>query len=125
MLIPMDKDSEQRSHKRIYRHFIASFQIRPEESQKANSTKWEVVTLNDLSAGGALFNFDKEIEVGSFLDVVINFILLQHPLECQAKVLRVQKMQDSPLYRVAVIFTKIDENDKNILTNFAERFKKK
>ena len=116
----MDENTNKRSSKRIYKHFIARFRILPDGSLKDNSSSWEVVTLNDLSAGGAQFNYNKEIKPGSILEMLVIFLWLKQPLGFRAEVLRVQKIPDCPfLYRIAIIFLDLDENNIKIINSFA------
>lgn len=116
----MDENINKRLSKRIYRHFIARFRILPDGPLKENSSNWEVVTLNDLSAGGAQFNYNKEIKPGSILEMLVTFLWLKQPLGFRAEVLRVQKAPDCPsLYRIAIIFVDLDENNIKIINSFA------
>lgn len=120
----MEQGSDKRQFKRIQRHFIIRVRIRSESPIKNNPAEWEVVTSQDLSGGGMCFNLGKEIKCGSLLDIIITFPLGSSPIRCIGKVLRVQKPEYSPVYRIAVIFLEIDEKDREIINTFAKSITK-
>lgn len=115
----MPEGSEKREHKRIAKHYILRFQVRQAEEEEANLKVWEVVTVVDLSAGGALINFEKELEIGLLLDIVIIFPISHESIKCVGKVLRVQKSQRASIYRIGIVFTEISEKDKELIETLA------
>jgi c-di-GMP-binding flagellar brake protein YcgR len=114
----MDQDSDKREYKRISRHFILRFRAHQDDGQKGG---WEVVTVDDLSAGGALINFEKELEIGSVLDITITVPLVNEPIRCLAKVLRVQKPANALICRIAVAFLELSEKDREIMKTLAAK----
>lgn len=114
------KGKERREYKRIKKHFIAKFRV--EHKGEPTSGSWEMVTVENLGAGGVLFNYDKKIEVGSLLDLKINFPGLKDPIECEGKVVRIEEMPHPCLFRIATVFIKLDEGQRGIINKVAEAF---
>jgi len=110
---------ERRKYKRIEKALIAKFKSVADSG--GNDVTWNMVTLKNISAGGMLFNFDKKLQLHGILDIQINFPALKNPVKCRGKVLRVDKIVAS-LYGVAVLFTKLSNEDKNIINRKAEEF---
>lgn len=107
------KGAERRRHKRIKKNFITKFKY---------DEGWEMVTARNLGAQGILFNFNKEIPVGSQLEMAINFPTLKDPIRCTAEVLRVDMEPSSPVLKIAGQFMDIAESDKQAVDNAAENF---
>lgn len=117
--------SEKRRYKRITQHFIIQFRIKePGEIGLKDGLYpgWNMVTSQDLGAGGVLFNFDKKIEVGTILYLKINFPKIEKPIECTGKVIRIEESNYAPIFRIAVIFTDIGEKEKETIEKAAEEF---
>lgn len=81
-----------------------------------------MVTLENLSAGGALFNYYKEIEIDTLLNLQINFPPSKTAISCVAKVIRIEKPPRIIVVRIAAVFTKIGNQEKEMINEFAERF---
>lgn len=117
----MPKEDDQRQYKRIPRRFILRFRVRPSEGKECGPGGWDVVTVEDLSAGGALIDFAKELPIGSLLDILITFPLSDQPIKCVGKVLRVEKSPVSPIYKIGVVFEGLDPKDKEMIETLAKR----
>lgn len=115
---------ERRRYKRIRKHFIAQFQAM-DEGEKKNDASWEMVTLQNLGAGGALFNYDKRLQKGSLINMHINFPLLSNPIRSIAKVIRIQESDASPVFGIAAVFIEIAEEQKKIIRAAEEFYAKK
>ena len=61
-----DGIAEKRLHQRIDKSFTARF-------KEEGSPHWDIVILQSLSAGGALFKFNRKLPIGSRVDLRINF----------------------------------------------------
>lgn len=120
----MERNSDQRQYQRVKRQFIVRFRIKSDDSSEDDFSQWNVITCQDLSGGGMLLNFNREIQPGTLLDMEMKFALLSNPIKCVGKVLRVDKTRDSPICRIAIIFSRIDEKDKETLDNIVRRIKK-
>lgn len=113
---------EDRQHKRIRKRFVLRFKIKPANDREEVHNGWNMVTSKDLSAGGILFNYDKEIEVGTLIDIKLNFPMSEVPITCTGEIIRNNNVPSTPLVRVAAIFLDIDDNMKELVKKAAEGF---
>jgi c-di-GMP-binding flagellar brake protein YcgR len=113
---------ERRQYKRIRKNFVARFCIRNDKSNNGIQENWGMVTTHNLSAGGVLFNYDKDIPEGSIIDMLINFPQIKNPVNCTAKVLRIDKTSPSSLLRIAANFIEISHEDQQQINRAAEEF---
>lgn len=116
------KPQGKRRYGRIKRHFVVRLRIRPGQTQAESLTSWNIVTVRDLSAGGILFNYDKEIEIGTLIDLKINFPLLITPIDCVAKVVRIEKPSLRAIVHIAAVFVDIGKKEKELVEKAAEEF---
>jgi hypothetical protein len=116
------KGPERRRYKRITRNFVANFKLRLLEGQEDHGAGWNMVTIKNLGAGGALFNYDREMEMDSVIDMKINFPLSPVPLTCAGKVIRIEKTGGSTLVRIAAVFVEIEDSVKETINSAAEKF---
>lgn len=77
--------------------------------------EWDIVTCQDLSAGGTLFTYNEEIKIGWAFKFIIPFSLARAPIDCKGVAIRVAKAHR--LYRVGVCFTQIDEEKRELINN--------
>jgi hypothetical protein len=108
---------EKRKHRRIYKTILARFRTYP-KGLEYKPSHWDIVSLNDLSAGGLLFRYNKKIRVGTYLNFLIPFPGSQEPISCLAKVLRLKSRE--LLYDVAASFTDIDDENTGRINKNAE-----
>jgi len=113
---------ERRRYKRIRKNFVAKFRLKCDRSGIESAENWEMVTTHDLSAGGVLFNYDKEISVGSLVDMFINFPQVKTPINCVGKILRIGRSNPLSLLKIAANFIDIKEEDKQEINRAAEEF---
>ena len=78
--------------------------------------------MKNLGAGGALFNYDRKIDVDSLVNFKINFPAAQEPIDCIGRVIRVEKPSYSFVFNVAAVFTSISDKERNIINTAAEEF---
>ena len=110
-------DIADRQYKRLKKPFVIRFRVRQDEAFSDVFGGWNIVTAEDLSAGGALFIYDQQLEVGAVLDLKINFPAFENPITCNAKVVRVEQLKHSAFYHIAIMFTDIKDNEKEILNS--------
>ena len=113
---------ERRLYKRIAKPFMARFRVLKDAVSDMSSGDWDMVVMKNLGAGGMLFNYDKEIDMGSVLDFKINFPAKDDPIECEGKVIRIEETPHPSIVRVATVFTKIREEEKTMINSLAEEF---
>jgi len=117
----MDNDQKRRKHKRIEKPYMARFRIKQYEGLKLSSTKWDMVTLKDLSAGGALFCYSKYLGPNSLLELKIDVSTITPTINCVGKILRSDKIQPASVFSIATEFTEIDEQEKEIINTTVKK----
>jgi len=117
----MDNYQKRRKHKRIEKPYMARFRIKQYEGLKLSSTKWDMVTLKDLSAGGALFCYSKYLGPNSLLELKIDVSTVTPTINCVGKILRSDKIQPASVFSIATEFTEIDEQEKEIINTTVKK----
>jgi len=113
---------ERRKFKRIKRPFMAKFRLGADESYENMDIGWNMVTVRNLSAEGALFNFDRMIKQGTKIDMQIIFPLSRGPISCMGNVNRVEQGAAPNISYYAICFADIDDNDRKLINDMAEAF---
>ena len=111
---------ERREHRRIDKSFLTRLKIMPSKLSKLKNAFWDLITTKNLSAGGLLFNYYKDVPVGAEIELRIVFPLADRPIECIGKVVRSQKIIDNGVksaYRIAAQFEDINEQDKRSINS--------
>jgi hypothetical protein len=76
----------------------------------------------NISAGGIFFYYMKELEIGTLLDLKIyvpNSILI---INCVGEVIRIDKSQHTSMFGIAIKFTEIGEQEKEIINTTVQEF---
>ena len=113
----VNKEQGKRRHTRIEKPFITRFRLIEKDIQGkyVNSTRWDIVKMIDLSAGGMSFNYTEELEIGSTLEFNISLPFSQETVHCLGKVCRVDNLSRGgaatriPVYGIAVSFIDLDK----------------
>jgi len=116
------KRRERREFKRIKKLFIARFKILRTKDGVSEPVRWNMVTIKNIGAKGALFNYSNELPLSSLLDLKINFPQSRTPITCKAEVLRVEKPQSSVIFNIAAVFVEVKEKEKELINSAAEMF---
>ncbi len=117
----MSNGKERRKYKRPGKpYYMVRLRIKYHEGPKTSSAGWSWVVLKDLSAGGALFTYDKNLEIGTFLDLKIDVSKSTPAINCVGRVTRIEQSQLHSLLQVAIEFTEIDEQAKELISKIAE-----
>ena len=106
---------EKRAYRRIERSFLTRLKIMPSKLNKLKEVFWDLITTRNLSGGGLLFNYYKDVPVGAEIELRIVFPLADRPIECIGKVVRSQKIIDNgakSAYRIAACFEDINDQDQ-------------
>ncbi len=111
----MYNGQERRKHKRIEKPYMARFKIEQYEGLEMSSTKWDMVALKDLSVGGALFYYNKNLGIDSLLNLKIDVSTATPTISCVGKVTRIEQSQPHSMFRIAAEFTDIEEKEKEII----------
>jgi hypothetical protein len=113
---------ERRQYKRIKKNFVARFRLKNVNEHTDRQQDWQMVTTQNLGAGGVLFNYDKEIPVDSIIDMLINFPQIKNPVSCIGRVLRIDKISPSALLKIAANFIEISQQDHEEINRAAKEF---
>jgi len=119
----MYKGVERRKYKRVYKNFTTQIRSTPPADLETIQLISDMVVIQNLGGGGALFRYNRKIKEGTPLELKINFPLSKNAIACSGKVLRIEKTTSSNLHGTAVIFTEISEEDKGMICRFTERVK--
>jgi hypothetical protein len=117
----MYNGQERRKLKRIEKPYRVRFKIRSDEAQEMGADDWDSVTLHDLSAGSAVFFYNKDLEIGTLLDLKIDVSESTPTINCVGKIIRIDKTQHTSMFRIAAEFTEIGEQEKEIITTTVEK----
>lgn len=109
MPMPSHSAEERRTYQRAKDHFKVSYPSRQRDERGLFSSEWDEVSPHNFSAGGALFDYNSAVKVGSFLDLKINIPNHGKPVDCVGHVIRIEKNPDSAMCRVAVAFVEMDK----------------
>ncbi len=112
---------ERRKYRRIEKPFIARFRVKQYESLDLSLTNWDTVDVKNLSAGGMLFNYNKNQKIDSLLDLKIDISTSTPTINCVGKIIRVEEPQPHSTYRIATEFTEIDKQEKEKLNTTIEK----
>ncbi len=110
---------QKREHTRAEKLFSLELRIKPDEDQRTTSGDWNMASANNLSAGGAFFYYNKDLKIGSLVDLRIFVPESKTSLYCTGKIIRVKKNIKPSIYDIAVEFTEVNEQTKEIIKKFA------
>ena len=123
----MNEDS---SNKRIFNRLEETFNLRYKIIKPAlqrgepvlDSKEYFVIT-KDISAGGLSFISPKPIPANTILEIKIELLNSDKPVECIAKVLRAIKLQESgeEFYNISVLFLDLSSADRERLMKYVTK----
>ncbi len=114
-------NKEKRKYQRTEKPIIIRFRIRPENGLETASSEWDMVGVNDLSAGGLFFNSSNNIQDSTILDLKIGFSTSLAPVQCTGMVTRVKKQQGTSVFGIAAAFMNITESEKELINRFVNQ----
>ncbi len=117
----MYKGQERRKYKRKEKPYRARFKIRSDEAQEMESDVWDSVTLHNLSSGSAAFFCNKDLGIGTLLDLIIDVSKSTPTINCVGKIIRIDKPGPHSMFYIAVFFIGIAEQEKEIIDTTIEK----
>ena len=127
----MGKDysgQERRRYGRINKKFVIRLQVYPDKKVTVKGGH-DIVTVSNISAGGALFSYSKELTKGKFIDLKIKFPEFHEPVNCLGKVIRAEFAGGSktpgqlPIYYIAVRFIQTrDKSEEDMINSIVEKY---
>ncbi len=119
----MSNDQERRKCKRIEKPYRARFRIRSGKAQEMESDDWDSVTLMNISAGGTFFFYNKDLGIGTLLDLKIDVSKSAPTINCVGKVTRSDKLRLACVC-IAIKFIDIGEQEKEMINTTVDKFSK-
>ncbi len=122
----MQKYQEKRKYKRINRYeksekpYMARFKIRSDEAQEMEAYDWNSVSLMNISAGGTAFIYNKDLGIGTLLDLKIDVSNSTPTINCVGEIIRIDKTRHTSMFGIAIKFTEIDEQKKAMINTTVE-----
>jgi CheY-like chemotaxis protein len=122
--------TKKRKYNRIEKPYMARFRVRQYKDQEISSPDWDTVVVKNLSAGGMLFHYHKNLEIGSLLDLKIGIAESIPVINSIGRVIRIEEFQYflrqgvQPLkhmFRIAAEFTNIEKQEKEMISISAEK----
>ncbi len=119
----MNKHPNDRKYIRVVKPYIVKFRVKAGKTLNTTSEEWNTVTTNNFSAKGIFFFSDRNMEVGTILELNIDFSHF-HPsnpsIVCVGKIIRMKKLMDTSTIGFAIEFTEINEQTKKIISKIVE-----
>lgn len=123
-----DSGAEKRRFKRIEKKFVVTLRVYSDKKTTL-AAKYDIVSLKNISAGGALFAYNKELKIGTLVDLNIASPMLAEPVACLGRIIRVEPPSQSmlpgqiPLYNIAVRFIEtMDRKEQGMINNIVEGY---
>ena len=118
-----------RKYKRMETPYMARFRVKQYEDQEMSFPDWDIVAVENLSAGGMLFNYSKNLERDLLLDFKIDISKSIPTINCIGKIIRIEEFQYlltqdvqplNSMFRIATEFTEIDKQERDMINITAE-----
>ncbi len=116
-----EKRKYERKYKRIWKPYMARFKIRSDEAQEMESNDWDSVILENISAGGTFFRYKEDLGIDTLLDLKIDVSKSAPIINCVGKIIRIDKTRYTSIFCIAIKFTEIGEQEKEMINKVAER----
>ncbi len=99
---------------------MARLRVKQHEGHETKSTGWDSVTLHNLSTGSAAFFYNKNLGIGTLLDLKIDVSTATPTVRCAGKVTRIEQSLAHSLIRIGTEFTEISEQEKEMINTTIE-----
>ena len=114
-----------RKNKKIIPPYIARFRVKQYEGQEMSSPDGDRVAVKNLSAGGMVYDYNKNLELDSLLDLKIEFFKSIPAINCIGRVVRIEESQLNSMFRIAAKVTEIDEQERKMINTTIEAMLRK
>ena len=115
------------TEKRSYQHLNSKVNLRYKvfksqgELLRRGFTPEQLSVTKDISAGGLLFFSDEVLPIGSILELNLELPNGQESIECLARVVRVEEIEEEKNYHIAVCFLDIAGAQRARLNRYVSR----
>ncbi len=79
------------------------------------------VTLHNLSEGGTIFLYKKDLGIGTLLDLKTEAPKAMLSINCVGKVIRIKQFLPTSMFCTAIKFTEIGEQEKEAINTAVEK----
>ncbi len=117
----MYNDQEKREYKRVDKLYLTRALFKRHEAQEMKSAGWDLVTLHNLSEGGAFFIYNVYLGVGTLLDLKIESPKAMLNINCVGEVIRIKQLQPASMFCTAIKFIDIGEQEKEAINTAIEK----
>ncbi len=103
---------------------FARFRVKQYEDKEMSSPDWDTVAVKNLSVGGMLFHYHKNLEIDSLMDLTIDISEYIPTINCVGRVIRIEEFQSlsthdvqplTPICRIATEFTEIGKQERETI----------
>ncbi|MCP4252511.1 MAG: PilZ domain-containing protein [Candidatus Scalindua sp.] len=121
----MNEHPNDREYVRVVKPYIVKFRVKDDKTLNTTLEEWVMVTTNNFSAKGIFFFSDRNLEVGTILELIIDFSHF-HPsnpsIVCVGKIIRIslKRHVDMTTTGFAIEFTEIHEQTKKMLCKIVD-----
>ncbi len=98
---------EARKYKEIDTPCIAKFCVNQFKGHGNTSHEWEIVAIQNLSAGGMLFTYDKDLGINTTINLTLEISKSRSTICYVGKVVRILELKHLTGFCTAVMFTEI------------------
>jgi hypothetical protein len=116
----MYKGQERRKYKRKEKPFMVRFRTIPLVAKETVPTDWDVVAVKNLGVGGMLFDYNKNLELGSLLDFKIDISKSIPIINCVGKIICIKDLKPASMFRIEIEFIDIGESEKELINKALE-----
>ncbi len=117
----MFNDQEKREYNRIEKPYMTRALIKRHKAQEMKSAAWDPVTLHNLSEGGTYFIYNKDLGVGTLLDLKIEAPKTMLNINCVGEVTRIKQLRPASMFCTAIKFIDIGEQEKEGINTAIEK----
>ena len=115
-----------KKYKVIVAPYIARFRNKQWDSRNRPSLDWNIVAVKNLSAGGIMLDYyKKNLNIGSILELKIEFIESKPTISCIGRVVRIEDTHTNSMFRIATEFAEINDLDREIINTTVETILRK
>ncbi|MCP5007301.1 MAG: PilZ domain-containing protein [Planctomycetes bacterium] len=111
---------EKRKYPRISKSFLIRFCPNQCDNKTLMLSGWDMVAVNDLSAMGVNFNYNKGFGVGAILKIKLDISRSTQTINCTGKVVRIRRNSNHPTYSMSIEFTDIDKGGVEVIKKTTE-----
>ena len=106
--------SDKREHRRLDKKFV--LRVAPKGERETITPEWTIVTSKNISAGGVLFTYDRQLHAGTPLTFKIHFP--EKTIDCAGTVYRTSPSALQPLVHVAAKLEDLGKVEREFIEQY-------